>query len=115
MVDALARHDVDDSRHRLRVQPVDAVQPLGHHDRVLAVGSEVQVVRVSDRHRLTRLIRSSGSIGTSALPMSLFTHSVFKSYEGTTCCGCAGTAKCSTIAPVDGSMTSTVLLSLFGT
>ncbi len=57
----------------------------------------------------------AGSMGTSALPVSLFTHSVFRSYDGTTCCGCPGTAKCSTIWKVFGSMTSTVLLLLFGT
>jgi hypothetical protein len=56
-----------------------------------------------------------GSIGVSVLPRSFVTYSAFRSHAGTTCCGSAPTAKCSTILYVAGSITSTVLLMLFGT
>ena len=37
--------------HRVRVAEIEALQPLGHDDRVPAIGGEVQVVRVLDRNR----------------------------------------------------------------
>jgi hypothetical protein len=49
------------------------------------------------------------------LPLLSLTQSVLKSQDGTTCCGCAGTAKVRTILYVLGSMTSTELLPRFGT
>ena len=39
----------------------------------------------------------TGSIAVRLLPMSLLTHSVFRSYEGTMCWGTAPTLKCRTI------------------
>ncbi len=56
-----------------------------------------------------------GSIGVTLFPTSFSTYRVFRSYEGVTCCGRLPTAKCSTTLRVAGSITSTVLLWLFGT
>ena len=102
-------------RHRVRIAEVEPLQALGDDDRVAPVGREVQVVRVVDRDRLARGLPVRGSIGVRLLPTSLSTQSVFRSHDGVTCCGSAPTAKCSTILKVCGSITSTVLLSLFGT
>ena len=56
-----------------------------------------------------------GSIGVSELPSSLSTHSVFRLYDGVTCCGSAPTLNWRTILNVRWLISSTVLLSLFGT
>src|SRR3954469_148160 len=56
-----------------------------------------------------------GSIGVSMLPLLSLTHSVLRSHEGTTCCGCAGTGKLLTTLNVRGSRTSTELLPRLGT
>ncbi len=57
----------------------------------------------------------AGLIGVSALPWSLFTHSVRRSQDGTTCSGDAGTRTVRITLPVRGSMIDTVLERLFGT
>ena len=55
------------------------------------------------------------SIGVSESPRSFVTYSVFKSHDGTTCWGSLPTAKWFTIAPVLGSISSTVFDSELGT
>jgi hypothetical protein len=56
-----------------------------------------------------------GSIGVSAFPTSLFTYSVRRSQDGTTCWGRVGTRKRLMIVKVAGSITSTVFETLLGT
>ena len=46
---ALHRHRLDQG-HRVRVAEVEPPEPLRHHDRPPAIGREVEVVRVGDRH-----------------------------------------------------------------
>ncbi|GAA3218134.1 hypothetical protein GCM10020256_21850 [Streptomyces thermocoprophilus] len=48
-------------------------------------------------------------------PRLLLTHSVFRSQDGTTCCGCRPTGIVSITSYVFGSMTETVSDSVFGT
>ncbi len=56
-----------------------------------------------------------GSIGTrSWLSLSVM-YSVWRSHDGTQCCGRCPTSKWSTISIESWSMTSTVFVSLFGT
>src|SRR6476620_5035699 len=57
-----------------------------------------------------------GSIGVSELPpSSLLTHSVFRSYDGTTCCEPGAVAKVSMTLYVVGSITDTVPPEWLGT
>ena len=57
----------------------------------------------------------AGSIGVSVWPRLLLTHRVFRSQEGTTCWGWTPTGIVSMTLYVFGSMTDTVLESVFGT
>ena len=57
----------------------------------------------------------AGSIAVRLLPLSFSTHSVFRSYDGVTCCGRRPTRIVSITLYVAGSITDTVLLSVFGT
>ena len=57
----------------------------------------------------------NGSIGVSVLEPLLSTHSVVRSYDGTTCCGTLPVLNVRTTAYVDGSMTLTVPEREFGT
>ena len=57
----------------------------------------------------------AGSMGVSVLPLSLLTHSVFRSQDGTTCCGWLPTGIVSMTLYVLGSMTETVSDSVLGT
>src|SRR4051812_5612366 len=50
----------------------------------------------------------AGSIGVRLLPMSLLTHSVLRSQDGTTCCGCRPTGMVLITLYVLGSITETV-------
>src|SRR3954470_1529541 len=56
-----------------------------------------------------------GSIGVRLLPRSLVTHSVRRSHEGVTCCGCSPVAKCLTMRPLRWSISSTVFDPELGT
>ena len=56
-----------------------------------------------------------GLIGVSVLPTSLSTQSRLRSHDGVTCWGSPPVAKWSMTLYVRGSITSTVLLWLFGT
>ena len=56
-----------------------------------------------------------GSIDVRLFPLLLFTYRVFRSHEGTTCCGSAPVLQWSTICIVVGSITSIVFDSLLGT
>src|SRR4051812_13970897 len=56
-----------------------------------------------------------GLIGVRESPSSLFTHRVFRSHDGTTCCGSAPTGTVRSTLKVFGSITVTVLLLELGT
>ena len=93
---------------------ISRIALLRHHDGVLAVRRVVHVVGVVDADGLA--LFAGGRVDrVRLLPLSLSTHSVFRSYEGVTCCGWRPTVKVSMTLYVAGSITVTVLLSVFGT
>ena len=121
VVDAGALGDVDGGLvlHRLRVEEVESLARLGHHDRRLAVGREVHVVGIVDRDgRSTRLAglgvdRREGAVGR---PSALFvTQSVLRSHDGTMCCGFSPTLNVLTTCIVAGSITDTSFEPRLGT
>ena len=95
-------------RHRMGIAKVEPFAPLGDDDRRMAVGRKIEIVGVVDRDGWPGL-PVLGSIGVKLpdvrrLPL-LATHKVFKSHDGTTCCGLTPTGKRSITARVAGSIT----------
>ena len=86
--------------HRLRVAEVEPLARLGDHDRRLARPARSTCCTDRPPGSSSPACRSSGSIGVrvpSVRPSALLvTHSVFRSHEGTTCCGLIPTRNLST-------------------